>query len=309
MSLLLFTLTLFRPTLAQFKHDQTDQPEVSVKFIQKIVWNIRIISMFLIAIILTKLLFIIIFPKGSMPFSGNHFYSLLEIFFMIQVILTIVYLVFPFSLNLNLRLKKEKRFFFIKKVSNWLMPVVFLDILVTFIFYLILTDHSLFPLVGKTSRVIFNPNTTSPVLVSSLGLFLLTLILFILFSIFYLRFQRSLKRISGFIYYGLAILLWALTLTSSGLNLSFFSNLHLSANSLNFFSSDSGYIGFLWLFVLIIGTVSFFMSFIIFKLRKAFIAEYLRIHHLIQLNRLTLISLSILLLFNGWPFLMIYYFK
>jgi len=304
-SLLILTLgytILHLQRISTAKSDRQDQNHN--KSIQT---DLRIIFFILTAILLTRLSFMILFVAETdfLSIQGT-FLSQRTVFIALQGLYISVYGFILFKLLIQDRLQPDHQFPCVKGTLKGSALFVLFEIMTSFIFYAAANFDMILPLQREmpatTQReefTLFWPE-----------IFLLLIGLFVLIILF-LFMQRQKRYALYFTAYSILYsLILPLTIILTYKNVTyFFDTKSLLYSGLELFTHQTGFIGWFWLVLFCLGTAGQGFGYSLIRLRHKFVNKQIASFYLLQLSRLSFISLLGLSLFALLPSILIYAIK
>jgi hypothetical protein len=304
-SLLILTLgytILHLQRISKAKSERQDQTQP--KSIQT---DLRIIFFNLIAILLTRLSFMILFiiEIDFLSIQGT-FLSQRTQFITLQSLYISVYGFILFKLLIHDRLLPDHQNRYVKGILKGSTLFVVFDIITSFIFYAVANFDMILPIqrglpatAHREDVTLFWPET----LLLLIGLFAL-----IVLFLFMQRQKRSALYFTTYsILYSL-ILFLILILTYKNVTY-FFDTKSLLYSGLELFTYQSGFIGWFWILLFYLGAAGQVFGYSLIRLRHKFVNKQIASFYILQLSRLSFISVLGLSLLALLPSILIYAIK
>ena len=295
-SLLLVTLSIPIALLIRssvLKHSKNKEvPYIESQ--KKMSFQLRLLSFFLISILIGRFLFCLAFPEQlSRLIIKNTPYLVDVAYLVLQISITAYYLFWVFLLSISRHFKIQGRFHLIRAQIKKIAFFLFADAIVSGALYIVISNQLLIP----APTVLKNSAT----LVSSFTSILL-LTAFVLCFLFFWLTQRKRSKSLYYVFY--------LTVVGSSL-LSLYAlfiqyGLYTDGSRLIFaFTYRQAFYGWILMGFALLAISSQILAGILIRLRSKFINRYFSVNYILQLNRITLISTTALLLSALLPTLII----
>jgi len=249
--------------------------------------NCRLIIFIVIIIIISRAAFIVMFPSEIQQYQRADFIFSIRTFFLTwQSLLIFSYIYFLFRIFLGKRLQDAYRYDYLGKTLIVFALITIFDLISSFSFYSLLTYDLVYPI----ERLISAPDKQLNLNGEYISI-LAILIGLIGFIIFFIRVQRKRTPFNFLGYIILHLVTLSVILYFMFGHVEYFlTNQSLLYSALDIFSLSSGFVGWIWIFIIYLGLSSQAFGFTIIRWKDKFINKQIAINYIVQLSKLSLIS-------------------
>ncbi len=287
-SLLILTIGYSQYLIQRLAHKNKISGKAEIQYNSKRVdVNCKLIIFIVFIIIVSRIAFIMTFPSEIAQYQRTDFIFSIRTFFLTwQSILVFSYIYFLFRIFLGGRLQEAFRYSYLSKTLIFFAIITIIDIIASFSVYNILSYDLMYPIEDVVSQ---NGRELS---LSKEYLIILSIIIGLIgFIIFFIRIQ---KKRTPFNFLGF-ILLHIVTLSLLMYYMFdhieyFFTNQSLLYSGLDIYNFSSGFVGWIWLFIIYLGLSSQTFGLTIIRWKDKFVNRQIAINYIIQLSKLSFIS-------------------
>jgi len=249
--------------------------------------NCRLIIFIIFIIIISRAAFTATFPSGISQYQRtDYIFSTRTIFLCWQSILIFSYIYFLFKIFLSKRLQDVFRYQYLSKTLVLFAVIAIIDLITSFSFYNVVSYDLIYPIeeiVTISEKQIYFQKEYINLLSILIGL--------TGFIVFFIRVQ---KKRTPFNFLGY-IIMHSITLLLIVYFIFdhteyFFTSQSFLYSALDIFSFSSGFVGWIWLFIIYLGLSSQVFGLTIIRWKDKFINKQIAINYIVQLSKLSFIS-------------------
>ena len=268
---------------------------------KQITFDLNLLYTLLAFLIVIRLFFLFIFPIELQKASlSDSIFSLRFGFVIFQGIAVSHYIFFFIRLKLLKQISDKDKANQTLKLLYRGLGLSISEVILSFIGYAYLSYNQILPEISALHFKSFDPLESYFILY--LSILTVTFLILFFFSYLILQKKKNLFNISIFVALQFITLIIAVLLTIKQLPF-FFSGNFLKVSAMQLLSYSTGFIGWIWFFILLIGIGSQIFNITIIRMRKQFANQQIAVNYSMQLVKICILSLTIISIVSILPVL------